>query len=146
MLQLGEIKAETEALDMDDSDSSEDESSRAKTPASTQELGRTPLQRHAFFFNHSLGADAPNLRDLHPLPSQIPFILDTFAECINIAMQVVHMPTVNKIAREMRTNPKSLTPSNEALLFAIYYATITSMEDEDVSIFSDATVLLCFIG
>jgi hypothetical protein len=27
----------------------------------------------------------------------------------------------------------SLTPANEALMFSIYYAAITSMEEEDVS-------------
>lgn len=38
------------------------------------------------------------------------------------------------MARNMRGNSGArLTPSNEALMFAIYYAAVTSMEDDDVS-------------
>ena len=46
--------------------------------------------------------------------------------------QIVHMPTVTKMARNLRGDMSSLTPANEALLFAIYYAAVTSMEDDDV--------------
>jgi hypothetical protein len=47
--------------------------------------------------------------------------------------QIVHMPTVTKMVRNLRGNPTArLTPSNEALMFSIYYAAITSMEEEDV--------------
>ena len=47
---------------------------------------------------------------------------------------MVHIPTVTKMVRGLRvTDMKSLTPAKEALLFSIYYAAITSMEEEDVS-------------
>ena len=36
--------------------------------------------------------------------------------------------------RDMRdSHAHSLTPANEALLFSIYYAAVTSMEEDDVS-------------
>jgi hypothetical protein len=73
--------------------------------------------------------------EFHPLPSQIPFLITTFAENVNLLAQVVHIPTVSKMIRELPgSNLKALTPPNEALMFAIYYAAITSMEEDDVSI------------
>lgn len=114
-----------------DSDSSEDETLSTKTP-STQELERSPAERHAFLFRHNLRKSAPDLNEFHPLPSQIPFLLDVYSENVNFIVQCVHMPTVNKMMRSSRNNGMRLTPQNEALMFSIYFAAITSMEDDDV--------------
>jgi len=44
------------------------------------------------------------------------------------------MPTITKLVRHLRASDMtSLSPANEALMFSIYYAAITSMEEEDVS-------------
>lgn len=125
---------DTRSLALDDSESSGDEMSPEQTP-STQELERTPSERHAFLFRHNLGPAAPNLREFHPLPSQIPFIINVFAENVNI-IQMVHIPTITKMVRDLRVGDMGkLTPANEALLFSLYYAAITSMEEDDVSLF-----------
>ncbi|KAI0545913.1 hypothetical protein F4679DRAFT_448701 [Xylaria curta] len=130
--ELDEIRMETQHLAEADLDASEDEELSGTSP-STYELERTASERHAFLFQHNLNSAGPDLRELHPLPSQIPFLLDVFKENINAAVQIVHMPTINKIARRSRgTDITSLTPANEALMFSIYYAAITSMEDDDV--------------
>ncbi len=73
-----------------------------------------------------------DLRPLHPLPSQIPFMWQTFQENIDTIVKVLHVPTMNVLIREAQNNLDSLTPSTEALLFSIYYAAITSMSDEEV--------------
>lgn len=45
------------------------------------------------------------------------------------------MPTVRKLIREIPGgDPSALNPTDSALLFAIYYAAITSMEETDVSL------------
>ncbi|KAK8062189.1 transcriptional regulator family: Fungal Specific TF [Apiospora hydei] len=133
------INDELSALRMDnthrpdeDSESSEDD---GMTPESqpTDELHRTPLERNAFMFGHNLSSSPYSSSDLHPLPSQVSYLLDVFSDNVNFMAQAVHMPSVSKLARDMRTKgTTSLTPSNEALLFAIYYAAITSMEEDDV--------------
>ena len=124
---------DTRNLAEDDSDSLEDEPSPGKT-SSTHELERTPSERHGFLFRHNLSSPAPDLRDFHPLPSQIPFLLNVFSENINIIVPMVHLPTITKMIRGLPgSDVTRLTPSNEALMFAIYYATITSMEEDDVS-------------
>jgi hypothetical protein len=124
---------DAQGLAGDEYDSSEDEDSPGKTP-STQELDRSPSDRHAFLFRHNLSSPVPNIREYHPLPSQIPFLLNVYSENVNRIIQMVHVPTVNKMVRDLRgSDLTALTPANEALIFAIYYAAITSMEDDDVS-------------
>ncbi|PYH89488.1 hypothetical protein BO71DRAFT_389567 [Aspergillus ellipticus CBS 707.79] len=130
--ELNGLKVSTNDLVHDDSDSADDEAPPAH-PFSLSEVDRTATERHAFLFGLNLHPSTPNLRELHPLPSQIPFLLETFTENINAFLALVHMPTVSKVVRDWRSSGmKSLTTSNEALLFSIYYATIASMEEEDV--------------
>jgi hypothetical protein len=122
----------TEELAHDEVDTSDEEDwSPGKTP-STQELERTPEARNAFMFRHNLMNFAPDLRDFHPLPSQIPFLLGVFSENVNMFLQSIHEPTVTKMIRDLRGDMTGLTPANEALMFSIYYAAVTSMEEEDV--------------
>ena len=129
---------DTRGLAGEESDSLEDEAS-PKTP-STQELGRTPSERHAFLFRHNLNPLPTDVREFHPLPSQIPFLLDVFSENVNFILQIIHLPTVTKMVRDLRGGYTTrLTPANEALMFSIYYAAITSMEEDDVSLFQFET-------
>lgn len=117
-----------------DSDTSEDGASQGKSPP-TQELERTPSERHSFLFRHNLSPLTHDLRDFHPLPSQVPFLLDVFSENVNTSTRMVHMPTVTKMIRDLRgSDMTSLTPANEALMFSIYYAAVTSMDEDDVSL------------
>ncbi|TAQ91572.1 hypothetical protein B7494_g3 [Chlorociboria aeruginascens] len=74
-----------------------------------------------------------NLKELHPLPSQIPFYWQTFLENVNPLSKILHTQTMNKVIKEVQSNLDSLSPSTEALMFAIYFATITSMDLEEVS-------------
>ncbi|GAP90210.1 putative transcription fungi [Rosellinia necatrix] len=132
--ELDEIRIETQHLAEGDLDSSEDEEQSGTSPP-TRELERTASERHAFLFRHNLNTSHPNLRELQPLPSQIPFLLDVFSERVNDIVKIVHMPTVNKLARRsMGSDITPPTPANEALLFSIYYAAVTSMEEDDVLI------------
>ena len=132
-MQLDGLKMDTRSLAGHESDSSEDDASPGKTP-STQELERSPSERHAFLFRHNLSPATPDLREFHPLPSQIPFLLDVFSENVNLFIQIVHIPTVTKMVRDLRGSGMTrCTPAHEALMFSIYYAAINSMEEEDVS-------------
>ncbi|KAI1340658.1 fungal-specific transcription factor domain-containing protein [Xylariaceae sp. FL0016] len=130
--ELDGLKMEAEGLAAGDSDTSDDEASPGKTP-STLELERTPSERHAFMFGHNLNPSASDPDEFHPLPSQVPFLLDVFSENVNSILQIVHMPTVRALARTSRGKETSrLTSGSQALLFSIYYAGVTSMEEDDV--------------
>ena len=103
-------------------------------PISSREYDRNPADKHAFMFRHNLTAAPPRADDFRPLPSQVPFLINTFHENVNMFIQAAHVPTVHALTRDMRTNgANSLSASDEALLFSIYYAAVTSMEDDDVS-------------
>ncbi|RBR10704.1 uncharacterized protein FIESC28_09351 [Fusarium coffeatum] len=131
------ISDELEGLQMDtrrmgdDGASSEDDDFPASTP-STQEQHREPAERHAFLFQNDMSPSSLGGQDFNPLPSQIPFLLDVFEENMNIIMHVVHMPSIRKMVRSSRGSKPQITFKHQALLFSIYYAAITSMEDEDV--------------
>lgn len=120
-------------LAADEPEVSKHDPTPGNTP-STQEIRSTASERYAFLFRHNLNPLALDSRSFHPLPSQIPFILDVFAENVNLFYHIVHVPTVAKMVRDLRGSGMSnLTPSHEALMFSIYYAAIMSMEEDDVS-------------
>ncbi|TVY14646.1 Bikaverin cluster transcription factor bik5 [Lachnellula arida] len=131
--ELDDLKIQSHGLGTYDSDTSEDEASPGKSASSTQELQRTPMERHAFLFRHNLSPSTPDIREFHPLPSQIPFLLDIFSDNVNSIMRIVHIPTITKMVRDLRgSDMTSLSPANEALMFSIYYAAITSLDEDDV--------------
>jgi hypothetical protein len=95
-----------------------------------------------------------NLKALHPLPSQISFYWQTFLENVNPLVKLsklrlfsdfnlrtnvssVHIPTMNRVIKEVQSNLNSLSKSTEALMFSIYFATITSMNAEEVRDITD---------
>lgn len=124
---------QTSGLAGQDPDTSDDDAAAGKTI--NQEPTRTPSQRHAFFFGHNLSHSGTNPKDFRPLPSQIPFLLDIFSENVNSLLQIVHLPTINKLVRKLRSNEMTVfTPANEALMFSIYYSATVSMDTEDVSL------------
>ncbi|KAG9237384.1 fungal-specific transcription factor domain-containing protein [Amylocarpus encephaloides] len=73
-----------------------------------------------------------DLRGLHPLPSQIPFYWQTFLDNVHPLVKIVHAPTMSQTIRDVQNNMESLSRSTEALMFSIYFATITSMSAEEV--------------
>ena len=116
---------DAECLAGGEGDDSDDEDSPRNNP-STQELQRPPAARHAFLFRHNLSSPEPDLHEFQPLPSQVPFLLDVFAENVNLVCQIVHMPTIHNMMRDLRGSDQSaLPPANEALMFAIYYAAVS---------------------
>lgn len=135
-LQLDGLKADLGGDKDDASDDDEDDNddmSPGNTASTSYHLDRTPSERYAFLFRHDLGTDFP-FRDFHPLPSQVPYMLNVFAENVNYFLQVVHLPTLRKQIKVSRGGDLSTLPiCTQALLFSIYYAAVTSMEDDDAS-------------
>jgi len=86
---------------------------------------------HQSFIMGYRSADV-DLRPLHPLPSQIPFMWQVYQENVDPILKILHVPTTTKLIREVRTSLDNLTPSTEALMFSIYYAAITSLDEDEV--------------
>lgn len=124
--QLDEIRTETQTVTEEDSDESATEESPAS--ATTQEQSSTA---HQSFIMGYRSADV-DLRPFHPLPSQIPFIWQIYQENVDPLVKILHVPSMDKLIREIRNNLDTLTPPTEALMFSIYYAAITSMDEAEV--------------
>ncbi|KAG4028690.1 hypothetical protein MFRU_020g01290 [Monilinia fructicola] len=91
----------------------------------------TPPDHQSFVMGYS-SADV-NMKALHPLPSQIPFYWSTFLENVMPLVKLLHIPTMEKVIKEVQHSLDTISKSTEALMFAIYFATITSMSDEEVA-------------
>jgi hypothetical protein len=74
-----------------------------------------------------------DLRGLHPLPSQIPFYWQTFLDNVHPLTMIIHAPTMSKTLKDVQNNLEHLSKCTEALMFSIYFATITSMNADEVS-------------
>lgn len=55
-----------------------------------------------------------------------------YQENVDPILKILHVPTTTKLIREVRTSLDNLTPSTEALMFSIYYAAITSLDEDEV--------------
>lgn len=73
-----------------------------------------------------------NLKAIHPVSEQIPIYWKTFLDNVHPMTMLIHAPTVGKVMKEVESKIDNLSPSTEALLFSIYFATITSMSSEEV--------------
>ncbi|KAK3326070.1 fungal-specific transcription factor domain-containing protein [Apodospora peruviana] len=130
--ELDGLRMETGALAGEDSDVSEDQNDEHDDDGAE----RAAEERHSFLFGHNIGGSTTTTENLHPPPSYVPLLFALFTRNVNVLVQVVHMPSLVEIAQNMQqqqsSNDSKRSNANEALLFAVYYATIVSMEDEDV--------------
>lgn len=77
---------------------------------------------------------------LFPLASQIPYLLEVFTERVHSITAVPHIPSLKKVVRRNQTKSrKDLSSSEEALLFAVFYAAICSLDDDEVTASFNAT-------
>ncbi|KAI8623988.1 hypothetical protein F5Y19DRAFT_342317 [Xylariaceae sp. FL1651] len=120
------LRTETQKLTDDSSDSSADESS----PVAGNPPVDEHVDHHGFIFGYS--SSNVDLRKLHPLPSQMLFYWQVYMENVDPIVKILHVPTMTKTIRELRSNMDSITPGVEALMFSIYYAAITSMDPAEV--------------
>ncbi|KAF9762079.1 hypothetical protein IL306_003578 [Fusarium sp. DS 682] len=90
-----------------------------------------PLSHLGFVFG---GADfAKALDGLNPMPSQMLCIWQTYVENVDPFIKVLHVPTIERIVKQLNGNFSSYGHNVEALLFAISLAAIASMDEEIVS-------------
>ncbi|KAI9163992.1 FAD-dependent monooxygenase fsr3 [Paramyrothecium foliicola] len=69
----------------------------------------------------------------HPPVSQIPFYWQTFVENVDPIIKIFHIPTISKVIREIQSRIPSLEPVEEALIYAVFFAVVTSMAPDEAS-------------
>ena len=91
-------------------------------------------RRHSSFYNFLLrNTSAAHRRDdLHPLPSQVPFLWQIYLDNVDPFMKILHVPTMTKVIRDLRGSYESLGSSMQTLVLAISLVAITSLKNEEV--------------
>lgn len=130
--QLDALREETEKL----TDDASEESDYEETPPHYSPGGQDAMlqDHHAFILGYR-SADV-DLRSCHPLPSHVPFLWSVYVENVEPLIKILHVPSMDAQMREARRGPEKLAPGMEALVFAIYYSAVVSLEPEEVSHFS----------
>lgn len=73
-----------------------------------------------------------NLKHFHPPPSQVQTYWKFYLENCEALIRIFHSPTTRKIVDQAQADTNGLSRSNELVMFAIYFATITAMREEEV--------------
>ncbi|KJZ76121.1 hypothetical protein HIM_04577 [Hirsutella minnesotensis 3608] len=126
--ELDSIREETNKL----TDAEADESDYEGSPTDSPATGISSYSDHHAFVLGYRSVDV-NLRKCHPLPSHVTYLWSVYQENVEPLTKVLHVPTVDLVLREARKNSESLTPAQEALVFAIYFAAVTSLEPDEVA-------------
>ena len=95
--------------------------------------GSTASANHqGFIFNYS--SIARSLRNFHPPPVQIYLYWKIFKENVDPLIKIFHRPSTEKVVCEAAKSLDHLSKPMEVMMFAIYFAAITSLsEAESVS-------------
>ncbi|KND90938.1 putative transcriptional regulatory protein [Tolypocladium ophioglossoides CBS 100239] len=125
--ELDAIREETQKL----SDEDADESDYEGTPTDSPATGFGSIADHHAFVLGYRSADV-NLQKCHPLPSHVTFLWSVYQENVEPLIKVLHVPTTELVLRDARRNSEKLSPSHEALVFAIYFAAVTALEPDEV--------------
>ena len=110
----------------DDSDEEEDSQLSGQSPADTSTsqssllFGSPPLRQR-------------ELRLLHPPPAQLITLCHCYQRNVDPMGKILHIPSLRRLVMSAAANVEAIPSGNyvEALLFAMYYAAITSLSQEE---------------
>ncbi|KAL2832865.1 fungal-specific transcription factor domain-containing protein [Aspergillus cavernicola] len=109
---------------LDSPSSSEEDNSPSPQPG----LAATRSSGAAFLGYRSL---AHSLRSYHLSPVDSQVLWDTYEKNISPLIPILHKPSTRNLISNASANPESLDENSEALVFAVYFAALTSMEPDD---------------
>lgn len=103
----------------DRSDNSEKSSPSHDTPAW--------LGEHIVLYNFN--APASDLTTFHPSSDEMMLLWGVFVDNVDPLIRVLHKPTVGQHIARTKDRISQISRSYEALLFAIYFASVTSLSE-----------------
>ena len=109
-------------------DNSSEEEDDYPTPESDPSTSHSVQNHTTFIFGYS--SAMTTLRILHPPKDQIPFYWELYKENVDPLIRVLHRPTVEQLVLKATQNLETLDKATEALMFALYLATVTSLNPE----------------
>src|SRR5271170_1556480 len=87
----------------------------------------SPISHQAFVFGYA--SVMVDLKKLHPSPSQIFILWEVFKENVDPLVRILHRPTAKNILLNASSNLEGVSKAAEALLFAIYFGAVVSLEE-----------------
>lgn len=92
--------------------------------------GSTASANHqGFLFNYS--SIARSLRNFHPPPAKIYLYWKIFKENVDPLIKIFHRPSTEKVVCEAAKSLDHLSKPMEVMMFAIYFAAITSLSEAE---------------
>lgn len=79
---------------------------------------------------YSFNSLASNLQNFHPSPDQIMVLWRIFVDQVDPIIRMLHKPTMQTTIMEVKDHLEGMSKPLEALVFSIYFASITSMTQE----------------
>jgi hypothetical protein len=133
------LQLTTDILGDSDEESNDEEEDENAFSAATQHFPEVFPANFIFDVDQTA-----NLRHFHPPPSQVQTYWRLYLENCEILLRLFHAPTTSKIVDQAQADFNSLSRSHELVMFAIYFATITSLTQEDVlrELGGDKSILL----
>lgn len=77
-------------------------------------------------FNSLAGISQP-LEALHPPPSSISFIWQTYLDVVDPLLKIFHVPSIQRHVMSISQGREIPDAATECLMFAIYYSTVISI-------------------
>ena len=111
-----------------DDDSGEEEESQLSDQSPT----KTSTSQSSVLFGSSPLCQR-ELRLLHPSPAQLTALFYFYQKNVDPLVKLLHIPSLRKLVLSSSANIDAIPSGNyvEALLFAMYYAAITSLTEEE---------------
>ncbi|RYP54772.1 hypothetical protein DL768_000500 [Monosporascus sp. mg162] len=124
----GEVEGLRQALEHSTDSEEEDGPSEGTTPESTRDH-TSPSVSSGLLPGYSLRAEH-GVVPQHPEPDHVRYLAEIYFNNFDIIVKVLHRPTVLAALRRFADasgDRTQLTPEQEALFFAIYYAAVTTL-------------------
>ena len=116
-----------EMRDILDAPSTEDDDDHLDSPLQSAGGSETSSTSHqGFIFGYS--SNLVNLKKLHPTPTQIFILWEVFKENVDPLVRILHRPTARTILLKASSGTESLSKAAEALLFALYFGAVVSLD------------------
>lgn len=111
----------------DEDDAADDESGSPESSGHGSQTSRITHQE--FIFGYS--SNMMTLRILHPPADQIMKYWAIYKTNVDPVLRILHKPTSEKLFEQASRDQSSLTKSEEAMTFAVYFAVFTALSPEE---------------
>lgn len=107
----------------------EERANESDTSSKSMTSVYTPQYDACFLFR--LSSLSSDLLMMHPTQGQIFLLWQIYLENVDPLLKIFHRPTVQRLILEASQDMAALSRENEALLFAVYYGAVMSMQQDE---------------